>query len=103
MKKSLIKKLTCVISASILVAVIVVTNNKYSNKILSMIDSVKSIEVNNDSSNIVSDNDSEKDTNIIEEIVQQNREESNIIQNALNRNKEYIQNKIKELREKFNI
>ena len=32
MKKSLIKKLTCVISASILVAVIVVTNNKYSNK-----------------------------------------------------------------------
>ena len=67
-----------------------------------MIDSVKSIEVNNDSSNIVSDNDSEKDTNIIEEIVQQNRE-NNIIKDALNINKEYIQNKIKELKEKFNI
>ena len=77
-------------------------DTQYSNKILSMIDSVKSIEVNNDSSNIVSDNDSEKDTNIIEEIVQQNRE-NNIIKDALNRNKEYIQNKIKELREKFNI
>lgn len=32
MKKSLIKKLTCVISASIVVAIIVVINNKYSNK-----------------------------------------------------------------------
>ena len=77
-------------------------DTQYSNKILSMMDSVKSIEVNNDSSNIVSDNDSEKDTNIIEEIVQQNRE-NNIIKDALNRNKEYIQNKIKDLRDKFNI
>ena len=67
-----------------------------------MIDNVKSIETNDSSSNIVTNNDSKKDTNIIEEIVQQNRE-SNIIQNALNRNKEYVQNKIKELREKFNI
>ena len=73
-------------------------DTQYSNKILSMINSVKSIEINNSSSDVVADNN----TNIIEEIVQQNRE-SNIIQDVLNRNKEYIQNKIKELRNKFNI
>lgn len=77
-------------------------DTQYSNKILSMMDSVKNIETNESLSNIADNNDDKKDTNIIEEIVQQNRE-SNIIQNALNRNKEYVQNKIKELREKFNI
>lgn len=74
-------------------------DTQYSNKILSMMDDIKNMTVENDTEQITEDEES------IEEVKESNEEvkESNIFYDALNRNKDNIINTIQKIKEKFNL
>lgn len=76
-------------------------DTQYSDKILSMMNDVKNITVENDAEQIMEDEE-----NIVEDNIENDIEEvkeSNIFYDALNRNKDDINNIIQKIKEKFNL